>query len=256
MRFRRSLLLAAATGSLALAVSAHNLDAEAQAFYRLPWQHPEADSSFSAPHFLKSGVMDSQAVFGFLDADDVDVFAFPVAPGDLAFGPVVVSASTLPPACNQTKNNYPMTALMAPMGTCPDLIPWTLANVPFTVPEGWGVVVAQNPPVVEDAERPLFVLPAEGGIDLGLSWFLPQGLTQDCLFYAPWTCDYTNTVSTVVFAPGMYFLAVWDPDGVKQDYTLNVGFLEDNYQPDPLLEAWVQDNGHLHLPCTPPYPGD
>jgi hypothetical protein len=256
MRFRRSLLAAAAAGSLALTVSAHNLDVEPQALSPMPWLHPEGDSSIDRPHFLEFGVMDSQAIFAYLDADDVDVFAFAVTPADLAFGPVVVAASALPPACNQTKNNYPVTALLAPMGTSPGLIPGTIADVPFAVPPGYGVLLAPNPPIGEDEERPIFVLPAEGGLDLGLSWFLPQGLTQQCLFQAPWTCDYTNTINTIVWAPGVYYLAVWDPDGVKQDYTANIGFLEDSYQPNPMLEAWVQGNGHLHGPCRPPYPGD
>jgi hypothetical protein len=98
----------------------------------------------------------------------------------------------------------------------------------------------------------VFVLEEEA---LGtISWFLPQGLSQYCLLEAQWLCDFTNTISQPVFAPGTYYIAMWNPSGFPTDYTANIGYSEENYQPNPELEALVANNGLLHRACDPPYP--
>jgi hypothetical protein len=223
---------------------------EPQITYEHPQQAPASDdASFANPFVLPQSVEQSQAIFGYLTADDVDVFAFNLTLADFfnpatgRFRPVIIAASALPPACNQTKNNYPVTALIGP-GLPPPTEP-----LPFSVPPGMGVLVAPNPQVNGNAEREIFH--DEAG--LHISWFLPLGLSEECLFNGG--CDFSNTISRAVFIPGPYMLAIWDPDGNPQDYTANIGFREDNTLPNLPVQDFVRDNAHLHTPCTEPYPG-
>ena len=249
MSLRRSplalVLLCAASTAMA-----HVPLLEPQATFPKPWKAPAgADASWEAPYWLPYDVRESQAIFAYLSPGDQDVFAFTVQPWQLSRGPVVVAASALPPACNQSKEHFPVTALVGPAG--PTLRPPAdPAAFPFTVPPGMGVASAANPRPEGGGERPVFSDP-----NLGLAWFLPLGLTQECLFNAPWACDYTNTISVPVFVPGTYYLVVWDPDGVPQDYTANIGFLEGGIPADPAVIEAVRDGGWLHHPCTEPYPG-
>lgn len=245
----RRMPLALALLVAAPAALAHVPLLEEQVAYPKPWKAPPgADASWESPYWLRYDVRESQAIFAYLAPGDLDVFAFTVLPAQLATGPVLVAASALPPACVQAKEHYPVTALVGPAGPTlrPPLDP---AALPFPVPPGMGVALAANPRPDGGGERPIFSDPA-----LGLAWFLPLGLTQDCLFNAPWTCDYSNTISVAVFVPGAYYLVVWDPDGVPQDYTANIGFLEGGLPADPAVIDFVRDNGWLHQPCTPPYP--
>lgn len=220
---------------------AHNPYIEPQTRYEQPQQAPAtADFSFDNPFNLDAvpgGVEQSAAIFSYLTPHDVDVFSFAVVL------PLLVNASALPPACKQTKNNYPVTALLGPglPAPSPDL------NLPFTVPEGYGVVFADNPPL---KRREVFF--AED--DLNLSWFLPLGLSQDCLLTG--TCDFSNVISRFVTIPGTYYIAIWDKSGKPQDYTANIGFREDLTNPDPVILDAVRDNKLLHTPCTDPYPGN
>ena len=62
------------------------------------------------------------------------------------------------------------------------------------------------------------------------AWFLPQGLTEQCLLHAPWLCDFSNTINTPVFVPGTYFLLIWNPTGGRIDYTANFGCREDLFE--------------------------
>ena len=93
----------------------------------LPYME-EADFSFDAPFVITPAqdggppaVMRSMAIFSFLDNNDYDVYQFTLTPGDfykpvldelgrpvfengqmvMQFSPVIVSASALPPACQQ-----------------------------------------------------------------------------------------------------------------------------------------------------------
>lgn len=248
MPSRRTLLalalLLAATPALA-----HVPLLEPQAADPKPWKAPaSADASWESPFSLPYDVRESMAIFAYLAPGDQDVFAFDVLPAQVAFGPVVVAASALPPACNQTKEQFPVTALVGPIG--PTLRPPAdPAALPFPVPPGMGVAFAPNPRPEGGIDRAVFSDPS-----LGLAWFLPLGLTQECLFGDPRTCDYRNTISVPVFVPGTYHLVMWDPDGQPQDYTANIGFLEGGIPADPAVIAAVRDNGWLHGPCTPPYP--
>ena len=248
---RKATKLTIILGLLVLACSitqAHNLFVEPQALEELPVAAPaEDDFSFETP-FLIDNVIDSQAIFSYLTPGDVDVFEFVIAPADLSTGPVLVSASALPPACLETQNNYPVTALVGP-GLPP---PPVDLDLPFQVPCGMGVVVANNP-VVREGARPIFDLDtAEPDLNLGIGWFLPLGLTQDCLLNNPFLCDFSNTIAQPVFAPGTYRIVMYDPNGKEQDYTANIGFSEENFTPNPEVEDLARDNGLLHTRCREP----
>lgn len=226
---------------------AHNLFVEPQTLLENPSQAPtEDDFSFAAP-FLIDNVIDSRAIFSYLTPGDIDVFEFEVTPADVAFGPVFVSASALPPACQETRDHYPVTALMGPVPGFPQPPP---ASLPFEVPPGMGVIVADNP-VIEEGGRPIFDLDtAEPELNLGIGWFLPLGLTQECLLINPFLCNFSNTIAQPVFAPGIYSIIMWNPDGKEQDYTANIGFSEENLIRSPEIEDLIRDNALLHTSCN------
>jgi hypothetical protein len=234
---------------------AHDISIEPQALCSIPiLAPPQSDFSWSHPDVLNN-VLDSQAIFGYLGIADVDVFSFQVTPAQVATGPVLVSASALAPACLEYQNVYPVTALIGPQAPSPFGPPGLPAptaglNLPFGVPAGLGVLVAANPHVSYPNKREVFVL--EG--DLGLSWFLPKGLSQYCLLNAQYLCDFSNTIARPVFYPGTYYIAIWNPTGIPTDYTANIGYSEANYTPNPEAEDEVRDNALLHRSCHEPYP--
>lgn len=198
----------------------------------------ECDFSFEAPFVVPvtsdggpPHVMRSKAIFAYMDNNDIDVYQFTLVPSDfqkpvldgngnpqfdengniiMQFSPVLVTASALPPACKQYKHFYPKTALLG-IG-----LPAPEGDLPFDVPAGYGVIVADHP---FEHQREVFT-------EAGIYWFLPKGLSQDCLFNAPWTCDYTNTISQPIFNPGTYFVVMFNDTGRPGDYTANIGVLE------------------------------
>jgi hypothetical protein len=243
--------------SLSNFASAHLLDVEEQAYDPKPWQNDEGDSSFLNPHLLKFGVVNSQAIFAWLDAEDVDVYQFTVTLEDIAqgqtlgFPTAMAIASPIPPACQRTKNNYPAIALVAPFGTAPVQDPDDF-DLPFDVPPGHGVLPVYNTPVHGNEERVIFYLPPEDTDEpLNLSWFLPTGCTVE-----PFDCSQADALGAPIFSLTTAYFVVWDPDGVPQDYTLNVGVDESQFQHFEEIEDFVRDNNHLHGPCTEPYPGN
>ncbi len=204
-------------------------------------------------------LLDSQAIFSWLDPDDIDVYRFTVTPADVAqgvgfgFGGAFVLATPIPPACNQTKNHYPAIALVAPFGTAPVQDPTPL-NLPFTVPPGHGVLVVYNTHAQGNEKRPIFHLPPEDTAEpLNLSWFLPHGCVTEPYF----DCTTSDTLAAPMFAPyTTAYLVVWNPEGNPIDYTLNLGIDESSFQHFENIEDLVRDNNHLHTPCTVPYPGN
>jgi len=224
---------------------AHNLFVEPQTLLETPSDAPaEDDFSFEAP-FLIENVNDSQGIFSYLTPGEVDVFEFEVTIQDVAFGPVVVAASALPPACQETMNNYPVTALMGPG------LPPPSVDLPFEVPPGMGVIVANNPKVELGKERSIFDLDtAAPELNLGISWLLPQGLTLDCLLNDISQCDFSNSIALPVFVPGIYSIIMYDPDGKAQDYTANIGLSEENFIPNTKVQDLVRDNNLLHTACS------
>ena len=208
----------------------HNLYVEPQVYHENP-SPGKGDFSPDYPFLIvdepsipPDGLIDSQAVFSYLTPRDVDFFKIKITEKDLSKGPVLVSASALPPACLETQNNYPVTALMGP--GLPD--PPSNVDLPFKVLPGMGVIVADNP-VIEKGLRPIFDLDlAEPELELGIAWFLPLGLTQECLFNIPPDCDFSNTIAQPVFLPGDYWIIMWDPSGKAQDYTANIGTSEEH----------------------------
>ena len=228
---------------------AHNIYLEEQARYDYPIvAPPESDASFANPFILVDDVRQSQAIFAYLTRGDVDVFQFTISPQDLVTGPVIVTASALPPACKETLRNFPVTALVGP-GLPP---PRPGLHLPFEVPVGYGVLYADNPKPPHGVQREIFNL--EEGSASGISWFLPVGLSEDCLFAQPFpTCDFSNTIFTPVFVPGVYQIVIWDPKGKAQDYTANIGLSEEDTVENPVAECQVKANRHLHRRCRLPY---
>jgi hypothetical protein len=269
-------LLTAAISLFIIAIFAtvgfgHIISVEGQAYFKIPWHADEdEDFSFENPFVVTRFVQDpdgnelyvgpeeSQAVSAYLTQDDFDVYQVIVGPDDIPqIGPpLIISASALPPACQQTRKNYPVTALLGPLyagipAPTPDL------DIPFEVPPGYGIIIAANPEVGKKEQRPIFDIDsADPELALGLSYFLPLGLTQECLLYAPFTCDYSNTISQPIFVPGSYYIVMWDPDGKQQDYTANIGFLEEVSEviDQSEMQEIVKDNALLHRPCKDPYP--
>lgn len=227
----------------------------------------EEDFSFDAPFVIPVAtdggpvnVMRSKAIFAYLDNCDADVYQFTLVPSDfqkpvldadgnpmfdqngnmiMQFSPVFVTASALPPACKQYKHFYPKTALLG-IG-----LPEAPDNLPFGVPAGYGAVVADNP---KHKNREVLT-------EVGITWFLPQGLTQHCLYNTPWSCDYTNTISQAVMAPGTYYIVIFNDTGRPGDYTANIGVLEGFDPPKtPEQEAIIElvaSGGWYRLPCVP-----
>ena len=244
-------------GQLALA---HNLYVEPQVYHENPSpdkgdfspDNPflivdEPDPIVDEPHI---GFIDSQAIFSYLTPWDVDFFKLELTEKDLPHkgASVLVSASALPPACLETQTNYPVTALMGP-GLPP---PPSNVDLPFKVLPGMGVIVADNP-VIEKGERPTFFIDkADPELELGIAWFLPLGLTQQCLLRPPPPCDFSNTIAQPVFIRGDYWIIMWDPSGKVQDYTANIGTSEENTIRNQKIEDFVRDNGHLHTDCHEP----
>ncbi len=256
---RRSVVLAAIVSMVAQSSAlAHTPSIEPQAAYTIPALAPASkDYSFAAPRVLQS-VTASQAVFAYLTWGDVDYYKFTVTPQMVQFGPVIAAVSALPPGCLEYQNVYPVTALMGPQAPSPfgppGLPPATAGmNLPFAVPAGYGVVKAENPKVSWPDKREVFHL--EESAELGeISWFLPEGLSQDCLLNNQAACDFTNTISQPLFYPGDYYLAIWNPNGVPTDYTANIGFIETGVEGTPEVNDMVRDNGLLHRSCHEPYP--
>jgi len=258
MRMIKVILIGVGFFFFVQSIHAHLLDVEEQAYLSKPWQSDEGDASFANPHQLKFGIMDSQALFAWLDADDVDVYQFTITQADilqahaLGFPTAMVLASPIPAACNQTKNNYPAIALIAPFGTAPVQDP-SYFDLPFSVPPGHGVLPVFNTPTQGNEEREIFYLPPEDTEQpLNLSWFLPNGCTLDPYF----DCSSADALGAPIFAPfTTAYLVIWDPDGVPQDYTLNIGVDESGFQHFEEIEDFVRDNNNLHRPCTEPYLG-
>lgn len=257
------------------AASAHLLDVEEQNVIRTgvlndygeeillsepkPWQRPDGDASWATPHLIKFPLLDSQAIFSWLDPEDFDVYQFTVMPSDFAqgaglgFGGAFVIAAPIPPACNQTRNHYPAIALVAPFGTAPVQDP-AFFDLPFDVPPGHGVLPMFNTRAHGNEQRPIFVLPPEDtDIPLNLSWFLPSG----CMTEPYFDCSMSDTLGSPIFVPfTTAYLVVWNPAGNAIDYTLNLGVDESTFLNFRNIEDMVRDNNHLHTPCTIPYPGD
>jgi len=246
---------------LSSSASAHLLDVEVESMEPKPWLTDEGNASFDAPHEIGFPVLDSQAVFAWLDAGDVDVYSFSVTANDftqassLGLPTPFIFAAPLPPACLNTKGNYPAIAVIAPFGKAAVEDPAGF-DLPFPVPPGHGVAVVYNS---RDwhwwtwwrcSKRPVFALPDDDTTTpLNLSWFLPTGCTVE-----PFDCTDSDSLAVPVFQPTTGYIVVWDPDGHPQDYTLNLGIDESNFQSFPEIEDYVRDNHYLHWPCLDPYP--
>lgn len=232
---------------------AHIVYFEPQEKAAKPWQSPASDDySFENPGVLDN-LSDSKAIFGWLDNGNVDVYKITLDDETPLYDRYPV-AMTLSPACNQTKNNYVNIAMVGKN------FPPPTVDLPFALPEGMGVVVKINPRYYKGAERPVFYEPTAN-----ISWFLPKGMTEQCMMGNPptvppmATCDMSNIIA---FTPpyalplqnGIYYFVVWADDARHQDYTLSIGYSDEYYyRTDD--EYLTYNNAYLHTPCTEPYPG-
>lgn len=196
-----------------------------------------AAAPITKPHLAKS-------IIAYLDPQDVDVYDVLVTPEDLGqAGALLMTANALPSACQQYRNFYPSTALVGyglpPVPT--DL----LLELPFEIPPGQGAVVVPGYKHQGGELRPIYTTTAEEmnvfvdewmgyckeaeGIELGyvdgaVSYFLPLGLTQECLHCTPWLCPTDGSLVTPIFLPGIYRLYVFNTwSGRGGDYNLSIG---------------------------------
>ena len=153
----------------------------------------------------------------------------------------LITANALSPACKQYKYFYPSVALVGPTASG---LPPIKEELPFDsswIPPDHGVVIAYNNRV-RKADRPIFTLHAdelnkevdllnstqESGLsnlkeDLSWSWYLPHGLSQECLFCSPFDCDFSNSLGVPVFSPGTYYIVVFNTMELAGDYNLSIG---------------------------------
>jgi len=188
------------------------------------------------PHLAKS-------IIGYLDPRDVDVYDISVTTEDLGSGALLMTANALASACQQYRNFYPSIALVGyGLPPAPADLPFDL---PFDIPPGMGAVVVPGYKHRGGELRPIYTTTAEEmnifvdewmnyckqeeGIELeyvngAVSYFLPHGLTQQCLHCTPWLCPMDGSLFTPIFAPGVYKLYVfntWSSRG--GDYNLSIG---------------------------------
>jgi len=204
--------------------------------------------------------IDSMAINAYLVPGDVDVYEIvPVANAALPFPAIL--ASVLPPACAELVDAYPVVALIGPgLPRDPavlDLLPFDIDAAPVPQPESGmnGALYAPNPAV---DPREIFV----EDVVTGLSWFLPDGLTQACLEVPPPdipfnVCESFENTIVATAQQGMivgeaYYAAIWDPAGEAQDYTMNLGATDANYVDRPDINAEIECFNLIHGECTPP----
>jgi len=189
----------------------------------------ESDFSFEHPFIIPDGdIGHSRAIFCYLKYKDYDVFKYTVAAGER----VTISAAALTPAIRAYKNLYLATALIGPGLPPVDLD----VELPFSVPEGMGIQIVYQTP---QDERVVYVLPAEfPGTDI--RWFFPP---------------FHEMLSETVDVPGDYYLVAWNPDKRRCDFTMNIGFGENNSECDfrqmDILIPLINNGNIYHKPYIP-----
>lgn len=235
--------------------------------FQNPFPLPEDRALRDMNDFQYDGI-DSMALNGYLVPGDVDVFEVVPAPNDgVPFLGEAILAAALPPACEELLDAYPLVALVGPElareQSVLDVLPFDIDD-PEAVPQPAGdrmngAILAPNP---EIDPREIFV----EDVVTGLSWFLPAGQTQTCLeppsipLQDCETLDNSILVSTALgddLAVGEpYYIAIWDPQGREQDYTLTLGVTDAHYVDRPDVNAEIECFKLIHGDCTPPYPED
>ena len=225
------------------AARAHVVSFEPQEKLAQPGQGTPADDySLASPRILDN-LWGSKAIFGYLDAGDVDYFQFTLAAGDSR----LLAALPLTPACEETKQNYVNIAVYGPSLPAPD----PAITLPFSVPIGMGAIVKLNPEVPAGQERPIFYEPTSN-----TTAFLPLGATNTCIWTTPGACDWSNALATNLTADGTYMIVVWAQSGQAQEYWLSVGIVDTGYYVKTADEPLTYNNAYLHSPCTQLFPSD
>lgn len=246
--------------------------AEMDYSFENPFPHQEDIDFQNEPGntFQYDGI-DSMAVNGYLVPGEVDVFRLVPAENDsgaLPF-PGAVLASALPPACGELVDQFPLVALVGPglprEADVLDQLPFDIddaSEVPQPEAGMNGALFAPNPTI---DPREVFV----EDVVTGLSWFLPAGTTQECLEGQgpagnPFQdCETLENSIVAVTSPTQpydlmlgetYYVAIWDPDGEAQDYTIALGITDAHYVNRPNINSEIECFQLLHDTCTAPYP--
>jgi hypothetical protein len=207
--------------------------------------------------------IDSMAINGYLTPEDIDVYrVVPAANDGFPFADAAILASVLPPACAELVDNYPVVAVVGPsLPRDPSVLsalPFDIddeAQVPQPAAGMNGAIFAPNPEV---DPREIFV----EDVVTGLSWFLPDGLTQVCLEPPSIPVVDCETFENTIYAYDPkddidvgepYYIAVWDPAGQAQDYTMNLGVTDAHYVDRLDINAEIECFNLIHGECTPPY---
>jgi hypothetical protein len=222
------------------------------------------DLAFQDLHDFAFDGIDSMAINAYLTPGDIDVYkVVPAANDGFTLFSAAILASVLPPACAELLDEYPVVAAVGP-GLPRD--PSTLSALPFNIDDAAevpqpasgmknGAIFAPNPTV---DRREIFV----EDVVTGLSWFLPDGLTQVCLEPPSIPIDACDTFENTILAyEGQddivvgepYYIAVWDPEGDAQDYTMTLGITDAHYVDRLDINAEIECFNLIHGDCTPPY---
>jgi hypothetical protein len=171
----------------------------------------------------------SYAMYGYLEADDIDVFALDF---DTAEG--LLRAQVLTPVCGEHYVNfYPQFIVFAPESKGIEALD---IKVPFEVPEGYVPLFASFEAAAKTVE-------AEVTLETRPTFVEPFGGTE---FYDNSTLDFT------ILKPGRYYVVVFNPQGEMGDYTLATGYREEFNSPvDQMLSnvLTIQSSEWLHRRC-------
>lgn len=173
----------------------------------------------------------SYALYGYLDSDDLDVFAL-----DFPEAGMLLRAEVLVPVCGaHYADFYPQMVILAPATEGVAALELTL---PFEIPADLIPISTAEPEITAeatsepDAERATFVEPFGG----------------TAFYEAP-------RIDLEVPAPGRYYVAVYSPDGQTGDYTLATGYREEFNSPrQQMLNAVmaIRSGNWLHRRCDLP----
>jgi hypothetical protein len=186
--------------------------------------YPGEDFSFGNPFTDKLGfsVNVGRTVRSYLAPGDVDYFKFTLNNATTAFGTtqwgawgtVRLFAYTQVPQCDEYVNWYPRVAVMGP-GLDNKLQDIDIATLPFEIPVGYGIVVAEN--CAQYTQAAGGVRPSRFEQNAITNYWCPPQLDTCVLAPVPTCACSVNEVlgingSNPNALPGVYYFVVWDPD--------------------------------------------
>lgn len=175
------------------------------------------DYTEQKPFQVKDSIENSKSVYAWFETGtDVDMYTFEVT------DPVSVYANALVPVCPGYEELLPWLAVVGPG------LPEPEGDVPFTIPEGYGVVVIENLAPGESREN----------------------------FYEPFGAKYyydAPAFDQEVSERGTWYIYYWDPYEMGGDYVAVLGFEEVFSLPDIIrsliITPLIWFNIELHTKC-------